>query len=219
MPFQNSETNATYITFEWTLASMASFVHLQLAPTEKTFAAKVTQILLHSRMNQHVCFQCVTRNEFWIAFSARVAPHGAAFRFVVQSNWIWRQTHFWKRHKQGKMRVVWVENDYRNWFGCLNCAPQSEHTKYSRSRPPCCSVMCIKYISSDASFSSHSKQLKILWTVSLCRDRSASVRKRSSHTEHTNPPGGRWRCSCFFRPVSNWNNWLQTVHIYFTLPS
>lgn len=54
-------------------------------------------------------------------------------------------------------------------------------------------------------------QLKVtLWTASLCNTRSASVRKRSSHWEQMNPPGGSCLCLCFLSPVSYLNVWLQT---------
>lgn len=68
-----------YITFEWFLASVTSLVHLQLATTEETFATKVAQVFLLARMDEHVCIQCVPRNEFRLALSARVASYGSAF--------------------------------------------------------------------------------------------------------------------------------------------
>lgn len=58
---------------------MTALMHLQLAAAEKTFAAKITQMRLHSGMDEHVGIQCVPRNEFRFALPARVAAHGPTF--------------------------------------------------------------------------------------------------------------------------------------------
>lgn len=68
-----------YQTLKWSLAGMTALMHLQLAATEKTFATEVAQMRLHSRMDQHVCIQCVPRNEFRFALAARVAAHSSTF--------------------------------------------------------------------------------------------------------------------------------------------
>lgn len=134
---------------------------------------------VHALSIGHDSGNCFRKNCINISFRQRESTHGHSMCFVswISSHIVHTRntesfhisTHYVIYQNQFTLISIICSQTYLsqnkwsnlNWFGWRNCAPQSSHTTYSRSRPLCRSSMCLLYSSSDVNLSSQIRHLNI----------------------------------------------------------